>query len=211
MLNVTVIGTVRDSEGHLQNGTYTVEYKGRDIKTLPIDTDNYQINFNIGDKTHLGCSGTMRNDEVMYINFTNNAGSKFARQIYEYSGENVIFADLVCKDNWGLTTNISVDTISEGVRKLCSNGTGDVNIFRVYICLNNIFAKDSIHNWKLAKTIKTTEDCIDIGFVKSAYVRVEVETTIDKYTSELSSVEFAVHIRDTLPTYMPKMYMIEWE
>ncbi|MEA3451589.1 MAG: hypothetical protein U9Q83_06755 [Bacteroidota bacterium] len=189
MLNVTVIGTVRDDNGHLQSGNYTVEYKDRNVTTEIIETNNSQISYNVGDHTHLGCDGTLRNGDIMYINFTNTAGTKFCRKIHIHSNENVVILDsIIAKENWGLISSISLENIGDGNFRLHNVRTGDINIFRIYICSESIFENNpNNYKWKLTKTIETVEDFVDISFDKSVRFKAEVETITSGHTSNLSS------------------------
>jgi len=212
MLNVTVIGTVRDDSGHLQSGNYTVEYKDRDVLVGPIATENSQINFNVGDNTHLGCNGTMRYGEVMYVEFTNNAGNKNARCIHQYAGENVIKLDATCKESWNLVSSLIIEEQEDGVYRLNSVCTGDTNIFRIYICGKSIFETNpSDCDWKLVKTINSTTDFIDVAFAKSIRAKIEVETTKDGHTSNLETtvIDTVISMNQLDIVNMP--YFIEWE
>lgn len=205
MLNVTVIGTVKDEYGYLQSGTYQVIYKDREVISPIISTDNNQIGFSIGDHNHLGCNGTMRKGDVFYVDFQNYSGTKTAKRMYEYNDENVIILNTVAKDDWGLSVNLNVDLISGGTYRLMSNGTGIDNIFRVYICSNSMFETDKTEDsWKLSKTIKTTEKSIDIEFTKSTKTKIEVETVTDGHTSGVDHKIVEVTVQN-------EIHYIEWE
>lgn len=204
MLNVTVVGTVRDDSGHLQSGSYWVEYKGRRV-TSSSTTDNSQVNFNVGDHDHLGCNGTMRYGDVMYVVFENESGTKKARRVHTHQGENVVKLDIVSKADWGLNVNLESEDLGGGMFRFKSNGTGDTNVFRVYVCGESVFDVDSVvTDWKLVKTIESEEDVIEVAFSKSVKVKVEVEAVTEGHVSELGSVELDVVVRS-------KVFMIEWE
>jgi len=213
MLNVAVIGTVRDDSGHLQSGSYTVEYKDRNVLVGPIATDNNQISFNVGDNTHLGCNGTMRQNEVMYVNFTNTAKTKFARRIHACGSENVILLDTIAKEDWGLTSALTVDEIEDGVYRLSNVCTGDMNIFRIYICGKSVFELNPADcDWKLVKTIESIDDYIDVTFAKSIRAKIEVETVSQGHTSNLESTIVDITVGfDQLEAIGNMPYFIEWE
>ena len=212
MLNVTVVGTVRDDSGHLQSGSYTVEYKDRGVTSPTMMTDNSQINFNIGDHTHLGCGGTMRAGEVLYVNFTNDAGTKSARRIHTYNGENVILLDVVSKEDWGLSSLLTVDEISDGVYRLSSVCTGGTNVFRVYICGKSVFEDNPINcDWKLVRTIETNEHYVDVVFAKSIKAKIEVESVLAGHTGNLDDTVVDVTVGYDIVDPAAQQYFLEWE
>lgn len=212
MLNVTVIGTVRDDSGHLQSGSYTVEYKDRNKVVGPITTDNSQISFNIGDHSHLGCTGTMRDGEVVYVEFKNEAGTKFARRRHICSGESVVRLDTISKEDWGLSSLLTVNEIEDGVYRLNSACTGESNTFRIYVCGKGSFNNNPADcDWHLVRIIDTTEDYVDVVFARSVFAKIEAESSTSEHVGNTDYTTLDARITYVAPGVIIQPYTIEWE
>lgn len=209
MLNVTVVGNVYDESGFRLDCQYSTEYKDRDVVGPTRSTSEKQLNFNVGDPTELGCQGTMRSVEVMYLNLYTDTRS--ARQRILYAGESVLVNDVVLKPSYGLEVSLVVSEVDYGVYRLTSNSTAGSRYY-VYVCSNSIFDPETEdYAWKLVKTIDSQETYEDVVFCKSVKAKIECEAFEGSYVSAVSSEIVDIQISTADPTVAVQPLYIDWE
>jgi len=206
MLNVVVAGKVKDEDGYSVDCNYTVEYKNRHIISGSEETDDHTVYYNIGDPTHLGEHGTLRNGDVMYVNmkqYSNNNIIRSSRKRLIYSNGPVFLFDAVLT-NVTNDTNIDLKKIYNSKFEINNNSNSFKKMY-IDILINS----SDISIYDTNKLISVQSFDVDnkhivVEFLSSGKYKIMIDTIFenDNCITDEFDIDAVADCVETSKTYM---------